>query len=70
MASTTKGVMLMTLLMFSPLVLAAKTAYIDLINATPYDWVLVDQHSCRMDWEPPATVSSGNRYKTMPMPLD
>ncbi|PQE17217.1 hypothetical protein CJF31_00005613 [Rutstroemia sp. NJR-2017a BVV2] len=56
--------MLLTLLMFSPLVLAARTAYFELINATPYDWVLVDQHSYSMDWKPPATVSSGKSTET------
>ncbi|PQE32108.1 plc-like phosphodiesterase protein [Rutstroemia sp. NJR-2017a WRK4] len=65
MASITKGAMLFTLFMFSPVVLAARTAYVDLINATPYDWVLVHQHSYRMDWEPPATVSSGENTETL-----
>jgi len=69
MASITKGALLFMLFMFSPLVLA-RSAYFELINGTPYDWTLVYQHSYSMNWDPPATVSSGNHHRPIPMPSD
>jgi hypothetical protein len=70
MAGIIKGTFLFMLFMFSAQVFASPSAYFELINGTPYDWILVYHHSYKMDWKPPAIVRTGNYHKPISMPCD
>ncbi|KAM3074706.1 Glucan endo-1,3-alpha-glucosidase agn1 [Clarireedia jacksonii] len=63
MARIAKKALIFLLFMFLPLALA-RSAYLELINGTPYDWILVYHHSYSMNWKPPAIVSSGASTET------
>lgn len=40
-------------------VLAGPGGFVSLINATPFDWVLVYQHEYQMEWQPKKIIPAG-----------
>lgn len=48
-------------------VLAGPGGFVSLINATPFDWVLVNQHEYQMEWQPKQIIHAG-KYTTIQIP--
>ncbi|CAG8952238.1 hypothetical protein HYFRA_00000978 [Hymenoscyphus fraxineus] len=40
-------------------VMAGPGGYVSLVNASPYDWVLLYKHEYQMDWQPKDVIPAG-----------
>src|ERR1700712_3210328 len=58
-----KGVGFLLLSTLLPFVAAGPGGYVNLINASPYDWKLTYSHSYQMDWQPAALIPAGTNHE-------